>query len=88
MRLMMWKQGGKHIHAHGSHGKQNPIDTTSDRLIFYDAGGSVVYDTQTDTWYRDGKSYIPNYPVTFDLDDGRQLIANRHGKGGVTWLQQ
>jgi len=89
MHLLMWKQGGKHVHAHGHGGKQNDIDTTSDRLMFYDVSGSTVYDTQTDTWYKDGQPFTPTYPFSFALDDGRTVKAKSHAKGGkVTWAVQ
>jgi len=87
MHLLMWRTGGKHINAHG--GKQNPIDTASDRLIFYDVSGSTVYDTLTDTWYKDGQPFTPTYPFSFPLEDGRTVTANVTGKGGkVKWQIQ
>jgi hypothetical protein len=85
----MWKTGGKHIHAHGHGGKQNSIDTASDRLIFYDTTGSTTYDLATGSWYRDGQPFTPTFPLTFTLEDGRTVTANVTGKGGkVKWQIQ
>jgi len=85
MHLLMWHKGGKHTHAHGHGGKQNAIDTTSDRLIFYDVAGSTVYDTLTDAWYKDGRPFTPRYPLALTLSDGRTVTASQNKGGHLTW---
>lgn len=86
MRLLMWHKGGKHIHAHGKGSAKNTIDMTADRLIFYDAGGSIVYD-QSGTWYKDGRPHTPTYPLSFALEDGRTVTADNKG-GQIIWRVQ
>lgn len=89
VRLLMWQQGGKHVHAHGHGGALNPVDTASDRLHFYDERGSTAYDKATNIWYKDGRPFAPSFPLSFSLDDGRTVTVVAKGKGGkLTWQVQ